>query len=299
MEWLNYHHLMYFWMVAREGTIASACERLHVAQPTISAQLRKLETALGHKLFERSGRNLVLTETGRVVYRYADEIFSIGRDLMDTLKGRPSGSPLRLHVGVADVVPKLLTHRLLGPLLGLPEKIRIVCYEGKPQFLLTQLAAHELDVILTDSPAGADAGVRAFNHALGECTISMFGSANLARDYRRKFPRSLDGAPMLLPTPNTMLRRALDHWFDTHQLRPMIVGEFDDSALLKVFGERGAGLFPAPTAIANEIQKQYGVRAIGEVEEVQERFYAVSMERRVKHPAVVAITKLARQRLFD
>jgi LysR family transcriptional activator of nhaA len=298
MDWLNYHHLLYFWTVAREGTIAAACEQLHVAQPTISAQLRKLETALGHKLFKRAGRNLVLTETGRVVYRHADEIFSIGRDLMDTLKGRPTGGPLRFQVGVADVVPKLMTHRLLAPALKLKERIQIICYEGKPTELLARLAVHELDVVLTDSPASAETGVRAFNHLLGECTATIFAPAEEASRYRRGFPESLDSAPMLLPTSNTMLRRALDHWFDKTGIRPLVVGEFEDSALLKVFGQQGAGLFPGPTPIAKEVQKQYGVRAVGEVEDVHERFYAVSMERRIKHPAVVAVSDAARGRTF-
>jgi LysR family transcriptional activator of nhaA len=298
MEWLNYHHLLYFWTVARAGTIAAACEQLHVAQPTISAQLRKLETALGHKLFDRTGRTLALTETGRVVYRYADEIFSIGRDLLDTLQGRPAGSPLRFAVGVADVVPKLMTHRLLAPALKLPERMQIICYEGKPAELLSRLAVHELDVVLSDSPVSAEMGFRAFNHLLGECTVTLFARAKSASHYRRGFPQSLDGAPMLLPTSNTMVRRAFDQWFDAEDIRPAVVGEFEDSALLKVFGQHGAGLFPGPTVIAREIQKQYDVRRVGEVKDVQERFYAISMERRVKHPAVVAISKAARGGVF-
>ncbi len=299
MDWLNYHHLLYFWTVAREGTIAAACEQLHVAQPTISAQLRKLETALGHKLFKRAGRHLVLTETGRVVYRYADEIFSIGRDLMDTLKGRPTGTPMRLQVGIADVVPKLMTHRLLAPAFDLEDRIQLICYEGKPTELLTRLAMHELDVVLSDSPTSSEIGVRAFNHLLGECTISIFGRAEQAARLRRRFPQSLENAPMLLPTSNTMMRRAFDHWFDAEGIRPVVAGEFEDTALLKVFGQHGAGLFPGPTPIAKEIQKQYDVRLIGEIPDVRERFYAISMERRVKHPAVVAITDLARRRLFE
>ncbi len=299
MDWLNYHHLLYFWTVAREGSIAAACQRLHVAQPTISAQLRKLEAALGHKLFTRTGRRLVLTDTGRVAYRYADEIFSLGQDLVDTLRGQPTGSPLRLQVGVADVVPKLLTHRLLAPALQLPEPVQVICYEGKPAELLSRLAAHELDVVLADHPTGADSGIRAFNHLLGECTVSVFAPAAQATRYRRSFPQSLNQAPILLPTANTMVRRALDHWLDTAGIRPLVVGEFEDSALLKVFGQQGAGLFPGPTAIAREIQAQYAVRQVGELTEVRERFYAISMERRVKHPAVMTITDQARQRLFD
>jgi len=299
LDWLNYHHLLYFWVVAREGTIAAACEQLHVAQPTISAQLRKLEQALGHKLFERSGRHLVLTETGRVVYRYADEIFTTGRELLDTLKGRPTGSPLRLRVGVADMVPKLVAHRLLAPAFSLPEPVQVICFEGKPPELLGRLARHELDVVLSDSPAGAQEGVRAYNHALGECAVSLFGRADRAAGYRRRFPRSLEGAPMLLPTANTMLRRALEHWFDAEGIRPIVVGEFEDSALLKVFGQQGVGLFPGPAVMEKEIQRQYQVRVVGRLEAVREQFLAISMERRVKHPAVLAITDTARTRLFD
>lgn len=298
MHQLNYHHLMYFWAVAREGTIAAACERLHVAQPTVSAQLQKLERALGHRLFKRVGRRLALTETGRVVYRYADDIFALGGDLLDTLRGRPSGRPLRFQVGVADVVPKLMTYRLLAPALKLKEPIQILCYEGKPTELLTRLATHDLDVVLSDSPASVDTGVRAFNHLLGECSVSIFAATDQAAKYRRRFPESLSDAPLLLPTPNTMVRRAFDHWFETTGISPRIVGEFEDSALLKVFGQRGLGLFPGPTAIAREIERQYDSRAVGQIDRVRERFYAISMERRMKHPAVVAIADLARGKLF-
>jgi len=298
MEWLNYHHLHYFWAVANQGTIAAACEKLHVAQPTISAQLRALENSLGEKLFKRVGRNLVLTDTGRTVYRYADDIFSLGGELLDTLKGRPTGTPLRFSVGVADVLPKLIAHRLLEPALKLPEPIQLVCRESTPAELLARLAIHELDLILSDSPIGLDVRVRAFNHLLGECGIMIFGSEELAT-HRRRFPRSLDGAPFLMPASNTSLRRSLDFWFDSEDIRPSVVGEFDDSALLKVFGQAGAGMFAAPDVIEKEIRRQYGVRVVGRVESVRERFYAISVERKVKHPAVVAIAEAAREKLFD
>ncbi len=298
MEWLNYHHLLYFWVVAKEGTIAAACEELMLAQPTISAQIRALENALGEKLFRRSGRYLVLTETGRVVYQYADEIFSLGRELTDTLKGRPTGSPVRFNVGVADVLPKLVAHRLLEPALSLPEKVRLVCYESTQAELLAKLAIHELDLVLSESPIGPDVQVRAFNHLLGECGISIFGPKALADSYRRRFPASLDGAPFLLPTVATALRRELEHWFDAEDIRPAVVGEFDDSALLKVFGQAGAGLFAAPDVIEKEVRRQYGVRVIGRVKAVRERFYAISVERKVKHPAVIAIAHAARNKLF-
>ena len=298
MEWLNYHHLLYFWVVAKEGTIAKACAELHVAQPTISAQLRVLEESLGEKLFRRVGRGLALTETGQVVYRYADEIFSLGRDLMDTLKGRPTERPLRLNVGVADVLPKLVAYRLLEPAFQLAEPVQLVCREGNPAELLTQLATYELDLVLSDSPIGPDVKVRAFNHLLGECGVSIFGTKELAATYRRRFPSSLDGAPFIMPTGNTALRRAMEHWFDSEDIRPSVVGEFEDSALLKVFGQAGTGLFTVPTIIEKEVQRQYSVRVVGRLESVRERFYAISVEKKVKHPAVVAIADEARQKLF-
>lgn len=298
MEWLNYHHLLYFWVVAKEGTIAAACKELNLAQPTISAQLRVLEDSLGEKLFTRVGRNLALTETGRVVYRYADEIFSLGRDLMDTLKGRPSGRPLRLTVGVADVLPKLVAYRLLEPAFQLPDPVQLVCHEGSPAELLTRLATYELDLVLSDSPIGPDVRVRAFNHLLGECGVSIFGTKDLATKYRRRFPKSLDGAPFIIPTANTALRRALEHWLDSEDIRPSVFGEFEDSALLKVFGQAGVGLFAVPTVIEKEVQRQYSVRVVGRVESVKERFYAISVEKKVKHPAVIAIADEARQKLF-
>ncbi len=298
MQWLNYHHLLYFWVVAKEGTIAAACKELNLAQPTISAQLRSLERSLGEKLFTRVGRNLALTEMGRVVFRYADEIFSLGRDLVDTVQGRPTGRPLRFNVGVADVLPKLVAYRLLEPALHLPEQVQLVCHEGSPQELLTRLAVYELDLVLSDSPIGPDVKVRAFNHLLGECGVSIFGTKDLAATYRRRFPESLDGAPFIVPTANTALRRAIDHWFESHDIRPSVFGEFEDSALLKVFGQAGVGLFAAPTVIEKEVQRQYGVRVVGRVESVRERFYAISVEKKVKHPAVLAIADQARQRLF-
>ena len=299
MEWLNYHHLLYFWVVAKEGTIAAACEKLMLAQPTISAQIRALEKALGQKLFRRSGRYLVMTETGRVVYQYADEIFSLGRELTDTLKGRPTGSPVRFNVGVADVLPKLVAHQLLEPALNLPERVRLVCYESTQAELLAKLAIHELDLVLSDSPIGPDVQVRAFNHVLGECGVSIFGTEDLADSYRRGFPASLNGAPFLLPTSTTALRRQLEDWFDAEDIRPAVVGEFDDIALLKVFGQAGAGLFAVPGVIEKEVCRQYGVRVIGRVESMKERFYAISVERKVKHPAVVAIAAAARQKFLD
>ncbi len=298
MDWLNYHHLLYFWVVAREGSIGRACEQLHLAQPTISSQLRKLEESIGEKLFDRSGRNLVLTDTGQLVFRYAEEIFSLGREMTDAIKGRPTGRPLRLTVGAPEVIPKLIVHRLLQPALQMEEPVQLVCREGKLQQLLPQLASHELDIVLSDSPTGSLTHIRAFNHALGSCAVTIFGTPDLEKQYRRGFPKSLEGAPLLLPTGNTWLRRAFDQWFDDHDIRPQITAEFEDCALMKVFGQDGLGIFPGPAAIEKEICRQYRVRVVGRIEEVREQYFAISVERRLKHPAVVAISNAAREELF-
>jgi len=295
MDWLNYHHLMYFWVVAREGSIAKACEILHLSQPTISTQLSKLERSVGGKLFQRSGRNLQLTETGRMVYRYAEEIFTLGRELSDAIKGRPTGQPLMFTVGIPDVLPKLIVYRLLRPALHMPEPIRLVCREGHFEDLLTQLATHEIDLVLSDSPVNSSVKVRAYSHLLGQCGIAFFGSPALARKYRKEFPQSLAVAPVLLPGIGTPLRRALDQWFDENDIRPTIMGEFEDTALLKVFGQEGIGVFPAPAAIIGEIEKQYGVQHIGTLDGIREKYYAISVERRIKHPAVLAISNSARE----
>jgi LysR family transcriptional activator of nhaA len=298
MEWLNYHHLLYFWVVAREGSVAKASEELRLAQPTISGQIRALEESLGEKLFQRSGRGLVLTEFGRMVYQHANEIFSLGRELMETVKGRPTGRPVRFTVGIADVVPKLVAYRLLEPALRLPEPLRIVCLENKPDPLLADLARHKLDIVLSDAPISPTVKVRAFNHLLGECGVALFAATELARAHRREFPKSIDGAPVLLPSEGTALRRSLDHWFSTSGLRPAIVGEFDDAALSKAFAQAGVGLVAVPTIIEDEVARQYGLRRVGLLEGVRERYYAISVERKLKHPAVVAISEAARETLF-
>ncbi len=297
MEWLNYHHLRYFWVAARAGGIARAAAELHRSQPTVSAQIHALEQAVGAGLFARRGRSVVLTETGHQVFRYADEIFSLGRELREALRGRTPGRPLRLVVGIADVLPKLVAQRLLAPALRLPEPMQIVCREDKPERLLAALSLHELDVVLSDVPGSPDVKVRAFSHLLGECGVTFFAARRHAFR-RRGFPHSLDGAPMLVPTAASALRRALDPWFEKVGVRPLLAGEFDDSALLKVFGQAGAGVFCAPTVIETHVRRAYGVRVIGRAEEVRERFYAITVERKLKHPAVVAISAAARNRLF-
>jgi LysR family transcriptional activator of nhaA len=293
MEWLNYHHLLYFWMVAREGSIARAGEQLRLAQPTISGQIRMLEEQLGEKLFQRSGRNLVLTDVGRLVYEYADQIFALGREMLDTLKDRPTGRPLRFQVGVTDEVSKLLAYRFLQPALSSASPMHIVCREGPIDRLLADLVTHAVDLVLADTPISPTIKVKAYSHALGDSPVSVFGSTKLANAYRPRFPKSLDGAPFLMPTEHKTLRRSLEAWFDKEGIRPRIVGEFDDSALLKTFGQAGAGLFAVPTAIEPEVMHQYGVTVVGRLDDIRERYYAISVERRLKHPAVIAISEAA------
>jgi len=298
MEWLNYHHLLYFWLVAREGGLAKAGIELRLAPSTVSGQIRALEKSLGEKLFVRRGRRLVLTDLGQVVYRYADEIFSVGRELQDAVKGRIVGGTLELVVGIADVVPKLVARRLLQPALALPDPVHLVCREDEPDRLLADLARHHFDVVLSDAPVPSTLRVKAFSHLLGECGIQFFGAPDLARAHRDGFPGSLNGAPVLLPTENTALRRSLDQWFAEHDIRPRVVAECEDSALLQVFGESGIGLFPAHTVIADEVCRWYHVEPVGSVDAIRERFYAISVERRLQHPAVVAISEEARRKTF-
>lgn len=299
MEWLNYHHLYYFWIVAKHGSIARAVEELRLAQPTISGQIKLLEDTLGEKLFVRAGRGLALTEVGQLTYRYASEIFSLGREFQDVLKGRPSaGRPVPFRVGVSDLVPKLIAYRILEPALQLSEPIQLVCREDAPEILLAELSNHQLDLVLADTAIPSTIRVKAYSHLLGSCGVLLFAARDMAAKYRRGFPHCLDGAPFLLPMEGSTLRRSLDQWFDQNQIRPRIVGEFQDSALLKTFGEAAAGIYPAPAAIEKEVRRHYTATVVGPAGEVSERFYALSVERKLKHPAVVAISEAARETLF-
>jgi LysR family transcriptional activator of nhaA len=297
VEWLNYHHLLYFWLAVREGGVTRASEELRLAQSTVSAQIRLLESALGDRLFVRRGRRLELTELGRLVSRYADEIFGLGRELLDAVKGRPTGRPALFVVGVADVVPKLMAHRLLAPALRVDPPVHLVCREGKPSELLAALALHRLDLVLADAPVGPGIEVKAYNHLLGESRIEFWAVSALATKLRRRFPRSLDGAPLLLPTSGTQLRRSLDQWFGEIGVRPAITAEIEDSALLKVFGAEGRGAFPVCAAIGADVRRQFKVARVGVAGPVRERFYAISIERRLTHPAVVALSRAARASL--
>ncbi len=298
MSWMNYHHLHYFWSVAKEGTMTAAARALNVTQPTVSEQLKTFEELLGYPLFERQGRRLILTETGRIVYKYADEIFRLGAELKDTLEGQPAGGEVRLRVGMSDAIPKLIVHRLLEPALRIDPPIRVVCREDKTEKLLAELSTSDLDMVLAETPLAGQARVRAYNHLLGECSLSFFATAEICRRHQREFPQSLNAAPMLLPTDNTVVRRSLDHWFEALDVRPRIVAEFEDSALLKQFGQNGEGIFPGPAAIEDEIKAQYGVRVVGRTDQIKERFYAITVERRIKHPAVKIISDAAHDGLF-
>jgi LysR family transcriptional activator of nhaA len=299
VEWLNYHHFLYFWVVAKEGSITKASKELRLAHPTISGQIHRLEEVLGEKLFVRNGRNLVLTDSGRLAYRYADEIFSLGREFQDTLKGRASGKQMRLVVGVSDVLAKSIVHQILEPAFQLEDKVRIICREARsPDAFMAELAVHAVDVVLSDAPAGPGTAVRTFSHPLGSCGSSFFAASKRAKAYRKGFPKSLDGAPVLLPGGGSTFRRALNEWFESHDLRPEIIAELDDLALATVLGEAGLGVFAAPDVIAKEITQRYDVQLVGRARDIQQRFYAISLERKIKHPAVAAICQLARKHIF-
>jgi LysR family transcriptional activator of nhaA len=298
MRHLNYSHLQYFWTVAREGSVARAAEVLSLTPQTISGQLKLLDEAVGQPLFNRVGRRLVLSEMGRVVFEYAEEIFTTGAELANVVRGRQMGGPTSLAVGIVSSLPKLIAERIVAPAMMAEDAVRVRCQEASLEQLLSELAVHRLDIVLSDQPVPDGLNIKAYNHRLGESNMSFFAQRSEARRYRGRFPESLADAPMLLPSPNSALRRRLDDWFEAHEVFPRIVGEFDDSALLKAFGEAGAGIFAGPTVIADEICRMYRMAVIGETDEIKERFYAISPERRLKHASVVMITDTARADLF-
>lgn len=298
MEWLNYHHLQYFWVTAREGGVSKASAKLRLSQPTISAQIKRLQEVLGVELFHRHGRSLVLTDTGRMVYQYADEIFTVGRELQDALKSHQPGRALPLTVGVSNAVPKLVAWRLLRPLMHAPSPVRLVCREENTEQLLTHLATHALDVVLADTPAPPHIRVKAFNHVLGESDTGFFAPPPIAARLKRRFPKSLHQAAMVIPTANTALRRDLDAWIDSIGVRPTVVAEFEDPALMKVFGAESGAVFPAPLVVAKDVCRIYRVGLVGSIDAVKERYYAISTERRLTNPGVLAITNVARDKVF-
>ncbi len=295
---VNYKHLHYFWAVAREGGVARASERLHITPQTISGQLSLLEDHLGVELFSRVGRNLELTQAGRLVLSYANEIFSLGGELEEVIHQLPQGRPQQFRVGVVDVLPKSIAHRILKPALRMPEPVRMICREAGLDTLLAELTVHRLDLVLADRPIPATVSTRGFSHKLGESAVSFFASEKLRSSLPGDFPGCLDGAPLLLPSGGTQLRSGLDKWLDKQRLHPRIIAEFDDSALMKAFGQEGVGVFIAPAIIEEEVELQYQVKAISQVDEVKEHFYAISVERKVTHPVVSAVMEAARETLF-
>lgn len=286
---LNFRHLYYFWMVAKEGSVTRAAERLDVAVQTISAQLSLLEQSIGKSLLAPQGRRLVLTEAGRIALGYADQIFLLGEEMLDALTDSDVERTMRLTVGISDSLPKLISARLLEAALSMPERVKLVCYEDKFESLLGDLSVHKLDVVLTDRPVPPGTTLRVFSHLLGESEVTLFGVPALAEKYRPNFPASLTGAPVLLPTRNNAIRGRIDHWFEANDVRPNIVGEFDDNALLNTFGRNGLGLFPAPSALIADVAEQFGAVPVGDISKVREQFYAISNERKIEHPAIDAI----------
>ena len=298
MRHLNYSHLQYVWAVAHEGSLVKAAERLHITPQTISGQIRLLEEAIGQPLFNRVGRRLVLSEMGHIVLEYADEIFSIGAELGQVVREQRSAGPSKLSVGIVNSIPKLIAQRIVAPALMDEDAVRIRCQEAPLEQLLGELSVHKLDIVLSDQPMPQGLSLRAFNHRLGDSGLAFFSQRRTARRYKKTFPQSLDGAPMLLPSPHSALRRRLDEWFDSNSIVPQIVGEIDDSALLKAFGEAGYGLFAGPSGIDEEICKMYSMTVIGRTDAITEQFFAISPERRIKHPSVVRIIDAARTQLF-
>ncbi len=292
---LNYQHLLYFWSVVRTGSLTRACEELALSAPTISMQLRTLEERLGEKLLAKSGRALVPTEVGRMVFSYADEIFGLGQDLLEALDHRPTARPLRLVVGTDDVVPKEIAYRILKPTLALKRPVRIVCREGTLERLVAGLALHEVDVVLSDAPVTPSLNVRAYNHSLGTCEVLWMATPTLAKTLRRAFPKSLDGVPILLPTDDTAIRRALDQWLAKQEVRPVMIGEFEDYAMLREFARSGHGFAPVPSILEEQFRKEYGVARVGVATGVKAEFYAISVERKIKNPAVAEMIEQGRE----
>lgn len=298
MELLNFHHLRYFWVAAKEGGLTRAAAKLRVSQPSICTQIQALEGVLGEKLLRRSGRGLVLTEAGQRVFSFAEEIFSLGDDLLNTMKQRPTLRPLRVNIGIANSLPKLMGAELIKPVFHLPEAVQVACHEWPVVELLAQLATHRLDIVLADQPASAISNLKAFNHPLGECGVSFCAEPRMAARLKRRFPSSLQGAPALLPTPEAPMRRSLEKWFLDEGIQPRLVAEFDDPALMKVMAAQGLGFFPVPSVVVQESVTRYGFCLIGSTERCRQQYYAITGERRFEHPAVMAITRQAQVSLF-
>ncbi len=294
MEWLNYHHLRYFWTTAKEGSLLKAAEKMGVSQPSISEQIKELEAALGEKLFRREGRSNVLTDSGQLVFDYAEEIFALGRELMNAVKHRPGTRTMRFYVGVTDSFPKLATNEILKPVFNMSQTMHVICREGKMEDLLAQLASHRLDMVLSDEPASSSTNFRTFNHTLGETGTVFCAEKKLGTRLKKNFPQSLQNAPALLPVENTTLRRALDAWFREKGIEPRVVAEFEDLALMKVMAAEGRGFIAVPAVALSDAVARYGYQVIGKADECRIQFHAITAERRIQHPAVLLITDKAR-----
>lgn len=299
MRWLNYHHLFYFWMVAKQGSVTAAAQDLRLAQPTLSAQLKSLERSLGEKLLTKSGRGLVLTETGKIVQRYCEQIFSLGNEMFELIEGRAGTRPELLRVGISDVLPKTLVYRILEPLFALERPPRLVVEERTAERLLADLAIHILDVVISDCPIPPSVNVRAYNHLLGECGVTFLAAPALQRRWGKQFPRSLDGAPLVFPSTAAAVRQELDRWFLDQQIVPLIVAELEDSALMKIFARQGRGIVPVPTPVADEVAQEYSLKAIGRIDEPLQRFYLISTEKRLRHAGIAQLWENARKGVFS
>lgn len=294
VEFLNYHHLRYFWTVAKEGSLRRASELLRVSQPSICTQIKLLEASLGESLFRPSGRSLELTEFGQLICGYAEDIFTLGSEILRATKQAPSVRALRLQVGVVDSFPKLMSYEILRPVLEHQPPVQLICQEGKLADLVSQLNTHRIDVVLSDEPASPGIAGRVFNHALGSSDITFCAMPHLAKKLKGRFPKNLNGAPALLPTHNCNLRRDLEKWFESTGVQPRAVAEFEDTAMMKIVATSGLGVIAVPTVVASEAIERYGFVPIGRTKEVEIQFYAITAERRFTHPAILAITRRLR-----
>lgn len=298
MPTLNYKHLRYFWMVAKSGSIARASEQLHLTPQSISGQLSEFEATLGVDVFRRVGRGLELTATGQRMLSYAEQIFSLGDELLVSIRDDAHSQSVTFRVGIADSVPKMVAYRLVEPSLALDEPVKLICREGRLTTLLADLAVHRLDMVIADRPMPDNLNVRGYDHFLGESGVSVFGAKSLVGKGARPFPQLLEGAPFLLPGVDVALHARLLRWFEAQRLHPRIIGEFDDSALMKAFGQAGAGYFAAPTAIESYVVRQNDVRVVGRIETVREQTYAITNERKLTHPIISAVCRFARHDIF-
>lgn len=295
---LNFKHLHYFVSVAREGGVIRAAERLHLAPQTLSGQISQFEERLGVALFNRTGRRMELTEAGKLALSYAEEIFQTGAELEDILRQGGEGRFVTFRVGIADVVPKFVAHRLLTPVLDQPEAVRLVCHEDRLERLLAEMAIHQLDMVLADRPMPPGTDIKGYSHPLGDSGVAFMASPTLAGKLKGEFPKCLEGEPLLLPGKDSALHGALPRWLERQGVRMRIVGEFDDSALMKAFGEGGAGVFVAATASLPDIMAHYKVEQVGSTEEIRERYFLISPERHLTHPAARAVSEHARAGLL-